>query len=447
MRNLGLMLLVGCGGPSLELMDRDALLDPENCQSCHPAHYEEWSGSMHAYAAEDPVFTAMNARGQRETNGELGDFCVDCHAPLAVQEGYTTDGLNLDEVPDHLKGVTCAFCHQVTDVQDDHNNPLVLAVDQVMRGALSNPIDPGVHEVAYSDLLDRDEMKSSEMCGSCHDIVAPSGVHLERTFLEWQQSLYSEETAGFGLSCSGCHMRGRDDVAAEVDGVPIRRVHSHTFAGVDVALTPFPQMEEQRAEVQKSLDTTVAATLCVGNPGGATVALITLENVAAGHAWPSGAAQDRRAWVEIRAYQGDAVVWSSGTLEPGRALVDLMDEDTNLWSFGDTMYDAAGEPTHFFWEAESLTTNLLLPPPYGSTPMDVVNHQTKTYLMPGVDADRVEMNVHIRPMGLDILDELIGSGDLDPYVRDVMPVFTMAGPSLTWTPDTGYENGDTTCVK
>ena len=40
---------------------------------------------MHAYAAEDPVFLAMNARGQRETKGALGDFCVKCHAPMAVQ--------------------------------------------------------------------------------------------------------------------------------------------------------------------------------------------------------------------------------------------------------------------------------------------------------------------------------------------------------------------------
>ena len=32
----------------------------ENCQSCHPQHYLEWSSSMHAYAFKDPVFFAMN---------------------------------------------------------------------------------------------------------------------------------------------------------------------------------------------------------------------------------------------------------------------------------------------------------------------------------------------------------------------------------------------------
>src|SRR3954465_428275 len=58
----------------------EKLMDPETCKGCHPKHYEEWSGSMHAYAAVDPVFNAMNKRGQRETSGQLGKFCVQCHA-------------------------------------------------------------------------------------------------------------------------------------------------------------------------------------------------------------------------------------------------------------------------------------------------------------------------------------------------------------------------------
>ena len=61
---------------------------------------------MHAYASTDPVFLAMNQRGQRETNGELGSFCVQCHAPMALRTGATTDGLNLKTLPEHLQGVT-----------------------------------------------------------------------------------------------------------------------------------------------------------------------------------------------------------------------------------------------------------------------------------------------------------------------------------------------------
>ena len=40
-----------------------------------PQHYDAWQRSMHAYAADDPVFIAMNQRGQRLTAGRLGKFC------------------------------------------------------------------------------------------------------------------------------------------------------------------------------------------------------------------------------------------------------------------------------------------------------------------------------------------------------------------------------------
>ena len=84
---------------SLSLLTRDELLDPKRCQPCHPEHYDEWAKSMHAYASEDPVFIALNQRGQRETGGELGDFCVQCHAPVAQRLGLTSDGLNLSALP------------------------------------------------------------------------------------------------------------------------------------------------------------------------------------------------------------------------------------------------------------------------------------------------------------------------------------------------------------
>ena len=64
------------GGTPVDAARREELMDPEACKTCHPIAYQEWSGSMHAYAADDPVFLAMNQRAQRETSGALGDFCV-----------------------------------------------------------------------------------------------------------------------------------------------------------------------------------------------------------------------------------------------------------------------------------------------------------------------------------------------------------------------------------
>ncbi len=73
-------------------------MDASTCQTCHPAQYQQWADSMHAYATDDPVFLAMNARAQRETNGALGTFCAKCHAPVAVRQ-QMTDGTNLQALP------------------------------------------------------------------------------------------------------------------------------------------------------------------------------------------------------------------------------------------------------------------------------------------------------------------------------------------------------------
>lgn len=417
--------------PGEEMLTREQLLDPQSCAECHPSHVREWSGSMHAYAAEDPVFRALNARGQRETNGELGDFCVNCHAPMAVREGLTTDGLNLDEVPQHLQGVTCYFCHSVDAVEGDHNNPLRLADDLVMRGGYDDPAPNSAHRSGYSSLHDRNDLESSKLCGSCHDIVTPKGAHIERTFLEWQQSLFSKPELGEPQSCSNCHMRGRDDVAADYEGVFLRRVHDHSMPGVDIAITDWPEREAQRELVQKALDPTVLPELCVFPEMGRIV--VNLENVAAGHSFPSGSAPDRRAWIELVGYLGDEVVFESGVVGPDEAVVDVAARDPQMWWLGDRLFDEDGEPTHFFWEAASYESNLL-PAPVARSPLDpgyIDPHVAREFTdVPFVD--RVTLRIHIRPIGIDILRDLVDSGDFDPTLIDEMPTFTLAASHQEW---------------
>ena len=52
--------------------------------------------------------------------------------------------------------------------------------------------------------------------------------------------------------------------------------------------------------------------------------------------------------------------------------------------------------------------------------------------------DRVEVRVRLRPVGLDVLDDLIATGDLDPAVRDAMPTFDLDGSVLVWTMADGF---------
>jgi hypothetical protein len=410
-------------------------MDPETCAECHADHVRDWSGSMHAYAAEDPVFLAMNARGQRETDGALGDFCVRCHAPMAVLTGATTDGLNLSDVATPLQGVTCYFCHSVAEVGGEHNNPLVLSEDLVMRGPFADAVSNEAHASSYSKLHDRDDLASASLCGPCHDIENGHGVSLERTFAEWRASVFAQ-TPG-GATCGQCHMRQSQNLVpvAQSAGVFARRYHDHSFPGVDVALTPFPEAEAQREKIQAELEDTLQTALCVSQFGSIQV---IADAVGAGHSWPTGSAQDRRAWFEVIAYAGDEVVYQSGVVADGEALVDTVDPDR--WLLRDCLFDDNDHLVHMFWDAKSYESHLL-PAQVTFDALDPRYYQTHVYRsfpragLLGEIPDRVTMRVRIQPIGLDVLDDLIESGDLAAEHRAAMPTFDV-GPTVEWTADT-----------
>jgi hypothetical protein len=417
-------LLGGCPDDEPKTLDRAALLDPESCRSCHEEHYQEWAGSMHAYAADDPVFIAMNRRGQEETGGALGDFCVQCHAPMAVREGATSDGLNLAEVPQHLKGVTCFFCHSVEAVEGQHNNPLRLAGDLTLRGPFADPLENDAHEAAYSSLLDRNSADSAALCGSCHDIVTPGDVHLERTFAEWQGSLFGNGSSAL-LSCAHCHMPSRPGVAANVPGVSIRDINGHRMPAVDVAMTEWPHAEEHAEQVRAEIAGTAIGQLCV-DAFDPSLFEVTLENAFAGHNFPSGAAQDRRVWVEIVAYDAiDAVIYQSGVVAPGEAVAEL--DDPDLWLFADRLFDADGDEVHMFWEAARVESQLMPP---GTQP-GMLHRVSRAYDLPTAP-ERVTMRVLMEPLGREVLRSLIDSGHLEARFAEV-PTYEAIG-LVEWRP-------------
>jgi hypothetical protein len=438
-----------CGGSSTPppYLSRDELLDPVTCEKCHSDHYRDWSGSMHAYAADDPVFVAMNARGQRETNGALGNFCVSCHAPMAVRENQTKNGgLDLATVATKYKGITCFFCHTVDAVTADHNDGLHLAADTVIRGPFGDPVANTAHRAGYSPLHDRDHLESAQLCGSCHDVVTPSGVPIERTYDEWKNHTVFSQSPG-GDTCGQCHMHQSNTLVpvAQAPGVSGRYYHAHDFPGVDVAVTPFAQADTQKETVKAFLATTLQSSLCVGE-GTAGITVI-LDNVSAGHGWPSGSAQDRRAWVEVIAYSGTNVVYQSGVVPDGTPVTTIKDPD--LWLLRDCLLDAKNDPVPMFWQAQSPSESYQLPGSMTFDPSNPLFYKTHVYqTFPRQTAlagapDRVTMRVRLQSIGLDVIDDLAASGDLkDPSVRANIPTFDVGlMPLVTWTPATASTGG------
>ncbi len=487
----------GCGSspapaaPATRL-PRALMIDPETCSECHSAHYHDWSQSMHAYASKDPVFVAMNARGQRETNGQLGTFCVQCHAPMAVRDGQTTDGLNLSSLPAvYQDGVTCFFCHSVESVGSAHdaaldvdaslsNAAVNLASDLVMRGEYPNaestaPLTANsAHASAYSPLHDHTQPQSGQMCGACHDVVSPAGGEIERTYYEWSHSVYSTTKELTTCGASGCHMSEVSTATPIAAGpgftAPPRTVREHDFPGVDVALDPtFTNAAVERGVVQGKLDDeTLQGAVCVTRAGGIRV---VLDDVAVGHQWPSGAAQDRRAWVEVRATRNGVPVYQSGVVPDGGTPTEVTG-DPDLWLLRDCMFGPDGGQVDMFWQAASTQGNEL--PALASTAgtsAGTYTHRTQLFPRSGqpitidggtVEPDDVIVTVWIQPVGLDVLADLVDSGDLDAGVIASMPVFqvSLTGPgtagTLEWKPDAstlvpGYQNDpwdntQSTCV-
>jgi hypothetical protein len=443
---LGALAACGDDGPSRSVAE---LQDPQTCNECHPKHVQQWSGSMHAYASEDPVFLAMNKRGQRETNGALGTFCVKCHAPMAVELGLTT-GMDFDpaQLPAAAKGITCYFCHNVKSVKDTHNNGLVVAGDQTMRGGLANPVSSPAHRSTYDKLMDSDA-NQAEICGSCHDVVTPRGVALERTYQEWQTTFFAQPDPLHHLTCGSCHMPSSTDVVADAPGLDVKSrkngFHEHAWPAIDQALSPFPEADAQAAGIKRDLDPSIAIVgaapfgstvqpggICLDPPGNLTV---RIDSIGTAHDWPSGAAQDRRAWLEVIASDSAGKpLFQSGVVPDGMDPEQLA--DPNLFGLWDRTFKDDGTPAHFFWDVARVDSKLLRPPVTLDKNSPAFDHSsTVKFDVVGsfTNIDQITARVRIRPLSYAVLDDLVSSGDLAATTASQLRTLDIFGTQRTWS--------------
>ena len=183
------------------------------------------------------------------------------------------------------------------------------------------------------------------------------------------------------------------------------------------------------------LDNTVQTTICVDDA--ARKILVALDNVAAGHSWPSGASQDRRAWVDVTAYSGTDVIYQSGVAD-GETPETAADPD--LWMIRDCIFDdtpergphvlAGGEPDH--------QSALGLDHPVLSDPTSFTkSHQKIVYPVSApltTSPDRIDVRVFLKAIGDDVLASLVQSNDLDPAVVAAVPTYQLQGAAtVEWT--------------
>jgi len=344
------------------------------------------------------------------TTGSGGEhWCVRCHAPketssvlpwaaFGAARGRAPLVDTLDEAA--LEGISCASCHETTGPVGPHGataeyegNPTWTST-RTGETFLSRPEDrfgrPGIANSGYkldpSALLGdgagqrpavhrastegaKAYRKTSEFCGSCHDVRLfgtdvlgkDRGEHFKRLrngYSEWKAWADHEVSLGRrAATCQDCHMSLFPGVcekgAPKTDGEKSRAcpegthfaarapgeyatglvasgsdratpIFSHTFTSVDVPLTrSFPEAFANergldargvplglRARRDLLLGRTFRFELLAGRRVGASLEVpVVLENVGAGHRVPAGFSQEREVWIELRVEdaRGDVV--------------------------------------------------------------------------------------------------------------------------------------------
>jgi hypothetical protein len=177
------------------------------CDNCHgnfanPAEPREepwftWSGGMMAHASRDPVFWATVAIAEQDFDGS-GDLCLRCHVAEGWLAGRSTptDGSGLAE--GDADGVQCDVCHRLTNPNGlEHvgdQTPPFLAHDEaspptgyfgssmyVIWGSNSK-LGPYADATARHQFEPSQFHRSSDLCGTCHDVSNPVVGDLAHNF-------------------------------------------------------------------------------------------------------------------------------------------------------------------------------------------------------------------------------------------------------------------------
>ncbi len=348
----------------------------KQCKVCHPRQYEQWARSMHAYAQHSPVMEAFTRTLLERTSGTLGTFCTRCHTPIGTSLGEGGNLPNVYRSRLSMEGVTCVVCHRMKQQHYKSSGRQFIQPGDVLTQCIYGPFEDPVRVPGDHPSQGRPFIKTSEFCGTCHDVISPQGVRLEEAFSEWRNSPAAKQ----GITCQHCHMGPVPGVpvpdqqrplgrAAEVPGVPpeklpLRRLSDHSFVGPDYSLLPdteFPHKLDWMYEVdyrqperltpyqQKTLeqlrrrnrrDLAIARTLRYQllknaarlewalpqrvKPGSRVKLRVAVRSLFSGHNFPTGFTAERQLWVQVvvRDSRG-RVVFRSGDLDPNG---DLRDE-------------------------------------------------------------------------------------------------------------------------
>jgi hypothetical protein len=292
----------------------------EACRFCHRDIHAAWRRSLHARSLRNDVFLDAFSQARDFYGDEKADICLRCHAPFADKTGDRTLAQALS-----WEGVTCDWCHSITEVREvEGNYEALLQWDGIKRGPIRDAEDVG-HGVAYSPMHE-----TSITCAPCHEYTNANGIKVLSTYSEWEKSPQAKE----GQNCQACHMA---EVKAEVVDPKVIRLE-----GVPVNLHEMPGSHSVEM-LNKALHVSMKAS----REGDELVVTVTLENRGAGHMLPTGS-PTRKLELILEVTAGGGARYEERRV------------------FGRTLGDANGEPiledSRQFLDAVSVLEDTRIPP-------------------------------------------------------------------------------------
>jgi hypothetical protein len=237
----------------------------KNCGRCHDAIFKSWSESPHSRSASSPAYQETLRRTEEAATDKAGArrACVWCHSSTTLLTG----DLGLQQ-PISREGITCDFCHTVSDVDlEKTDHPFTLEPGRVKRGPFQYTHVTG-HGTAYSSL----HRASPLLCASCHEFTNGNGVAVLSTYTEWKAGPYPAR----GVPCQDCHMAPVPGTAVKggAGKDALRVINLHRVVGGSA-----------QSQLRRGLDLKIES---VTAGGGSSQVSVAVTNVAAGHAAPGG---------------------------------------------------------------------------------------------------------------------------------------------------------------
>ncbi len=358
------------------------------CETCHSAMFEQWADSNHRLmSGSNPYYSVLEDIAGATEGESFRAWCSGCHNPERVLSGlpfrtrtnhmFEKQGASLKQAlargqhgPD--EGTGCLFCHRITKLEDAGGNAAMTVnlkdreqyVFEHNDNAALNWLGdsqinakPAVHKASYLQPFYKDEL----YCKACHNEFSPGlGAMIVDTWGEWEASSYNRpDNPEQHRGCIDCHMHGDISKIGEklpgysTDGGPLKEnVVTHQFTGANHFLVGLRNqtLEKMSIELLKS-SASLEQSLSDHR------LTVRVNNIGAGHALPTGVADFREFWLQVRVTDAKGrELLSSGYLDEA----GNVEPDARM--FMKVFGDKAGKPVGLlFWRYEKLLSDTRIP--------------------------------------------------------------------------------------